>query len=294
MASSSSNLNSFYNFVSPYSGSDYIPANIPEQIISQSMRSSEVVLSYSDFHKIVKIKVSDLLCAPISNYSYNRPPDVKRCYDIAKYVCQTKRPMDTMFYVCYNNIKQSFDILDGIHRYKSLLIIKEENSKPLDLIEYSDYGNNNDAKSWLFDSFLLLNIRFNAREGEQIELFKSLNKSIPVSELYLRDSSREKLNIIETVVSNWQIKYFDHFSSKAKPNKPNINRDTFMTLLGVVYDKYNITDDNKDLLEHKINLANLSISNSLPRKLSSKIIDKCASTNCWLFVYTTEQLLKII
>jgi hypothetical protein len=28
--------------------------------------------------------------------------------------------------------------------------------------------------------------------------------------------------------------------------------------------------------------------------LSSKIIDKCASTNCWLFVYSSEQLLKII
>ena len=54
MESSSFNLNSFYNLVSPYSGSDFIPANIPEQIISLSMRSSEVVLSYNDFHKIVK------------------------------------------------------------------------------------------------------------------------------------------------------------------------------------------------------------------------------------------------
>ena len=287
-------LNSFYNLIAPYSGSEFVPANISEEILSQSMPSSEVVLSYNNFHKIVKIKVSDLLNAPMTNYSYNRPPDVKRCYDIAKYVCQLKQPMDTMFYVCYNNIKQSFDILDGIHRYKSLLIIREENSKPLDLIDYSDYGNNNDAKTWLFSSYLILNVRFNARESEQIELFKSLNKSIPVSDLYLRDSSREKLNIIETIVSDWQIKYFDHFSSKAKPNKPNINRDTFMTLLGIVYDKYNITNDNKDLLEQRLDLANFTISNNLPRKLSPKIIDKCSSTNCWLFVYTSEQLLKIV
>jgi len=288
------NLNKFYNFIAPYSNSEYIPANLPESIIHLSMASAEVVLSYSDFHKIVRVKVCDLLNAPMSNYNYNRPPDIKRCYDIAKFTCHLKRPMDTMFYVCYNNIKQTFDILDGIHRYKSLQIIKEENQKPLELIDYSEFGNNNDAKTWLFDSFLLLNIRFNMRESEQIELFKSLNKSIPVSELYLRDSSREKRELIEQIVTDWQITYFDHFSSKQKPNKPNINRDTFMTLLGTLYDKFHITEESKDILRQKLDIANKNISNNLPRKLSTKIIDKCTTTNCWLFVYTCEQLIKII
>lgn len=287
-------LNNFYNLIAPFSNTEYIPANLPEQLIHLSMPSAEVILSYNDFHKVIRVKVSDLFHAPISNYNYNRPPDMKRCYDIAKFTCRLRRPMDTMFYVSYNNIKQTFDILDGIHRYKSLLIIKEENQKPLELIDYSEFGNNNDAKSWLFDSFLLLNIRFNMRESEQIELFKSLNKSVPVSELYLRDSSREKRELIEQIVTDWQITYFDHFSSKPKPNKPNINRDTFMTLLGTLYDKFNITEENKDTLRKKLDLANINISNNLPRKLSTKIIDKCASTSCWLFVYTSEQLLKII
>ena len=283
----------FYELLEPHQNNEYIPTNIIEILLTSSMPSVEIIHSYNDNHKIVKVKISDLLQAPITNWVHNRPPDLKRCYDISRYICYLKKQVDTMFYVSFNNIKQTFDIIDGIHRYKSLKIIKNENSKSLDLITENEFGNNNDA-TWLYDSYLLLNIRFNSRESELIELFKTLNKSVPVSELYIKDSSKEKKTIIENIVNEWQIKYYDHFSSKPKPNKPNVNRDTFMDLLGKIYDKYDITEENKNVLEQVLNKTNYNISNNLPKKLSTKIIDKCASTGCWLFIYTHEQLLKMI
>ena len=283
----------FYELLEPHQNNEYIPTNIIERLLTSSMPSVEIIHSYNDNHKIVKVKISDLLQAPITNWVHNRPPDLKRCYDISRYICYLKKQVDTMFYVSFNNIKQTFDIIDGIHRYKSLKIIKNENSKSLDLITENEFGNNNDA-TWLYDSYLLLNIRFNSRESELIELFKTLNKSVPVSELYIKDSSKEKKTIIENIVNEWQIKYYDHFSSKPKPNKPNVNRDTFMDLLGKIYDKYDITEENKNVLEQVLNKTNYNISNNLPKKLSTKIIDKCASTGCWLFIYTHEQLLKMI
>jgi hypothetical protein len=279
----------YTELLEPYKNSEYIPNNIVEEVLFSCMPSAVIVHSYSDTHKIVKVKISDLLNAPVTNWNHNRPPDLKRCYDIARYVCYLRQSPDTMFYVSFNNKKQSFDILDGIHRYKSLKIIKEENNKSVE----SEFGHNNNA-SWLYDNYLFLNIRFNAREGELIELFKSLNKSVPVSELYIKDVSREKKTIIEDIVNDWQIKYYDHFSSKSKPNKPNVNRDSFMDLLGKVYDKYDITEENKHILEQLLNKTNNNISNTLPRKLSVKIIDKCSETGCWLFVYTCEQLLRMI
>ncbi len=285
--------NEFYGLLEPYQNNEYIPTNIIERLLTSSMPSVEIIHSYNDNHKIVKVKISDLLQAPITNWVHNRPPDLKRCYDISRYICYLKKQVDTMFYVSFNNIKQTFDIIDGIHRYKSLKIIKNENSKSLDLITENEFGNNNDA-NWLYDSYLLLNIRFNSRESELIELFKTLNKSVPVSELYIKDSSKEKKYIIENIVNEWQIKYYDHFSSKPKPNKPNINRDTFMDLLGKIYDKYDITEENKNVLEQVLNKTNYNISNNLPKKLSTKIIDKCSSTGCWLFIYTHEQLLKML
>ena len=119
------------------------------------MPTSEIIHSYSDRHMIIKIKISDLLESPISNWKYNRPPDQIRCADIAKYIYLSKKPLDTMLYVSFNNINQSFDVIDGIHRYTSLKILKENNSKSLDLITGGDYGNNNDAE-WLYNSYIIL------------------------------------------------------------------------------------------------------------------------------------------
>ena len=89
------------------------------------MPSSEIIHSYSERHMLIKIKVSDLLNAPITNWKYNRPPDLIRCADMAKYIYISRKPLDTMLYLSFNNTTQSFDIFDGIHRYTSLKILKE-------------------------------------------------------------------------------------------------------------------------------------------------------------------------
>jgi hypothetical protein len=280
------------NLLQPYINSEFIPNNIIRQAFILIIPSIEIVHEYSERHFISKIKVRDLLNTPITNWKYNRPPDKVRCEDIAKYIYLSKMPLDTMLYLNFNNKTRTFDIIDGIHRYTSLKIIQENNSS-LDFITPGDYGSNNDAK-WLYDSYVILNVRFNSTEGETIELFKTLNKSNPIPDLYIRDLSREKRDTIEIVANNWQIKYKSHFSSNNKPNKPNINRDRFIDLLEKIYTKYNINDNNKITLEKILDRANSYISNNIPRKISHQIIDKCKATGCWLFIYTDEQLLKIV
>ena len=270
-----------------------MPINIIDKLIKTSFDSCEILHSYSSYHKIIKIKISDLLSAKITNWKYNRPPDLTRCFDIARYVYLSQNVIDTMLYLSFNNINQSFEIIDGIHRYTSLKIIKNENSKQLDLLTPSEFGNNNDAK-WLYDSYIILNIRINATEGDLIELFKSLNKSNPIPDLYIRDVNKDKREIIEAVSNNWQIKYKSHFSSNNKPNKPNINRDRFIDLLEKIYDKYSITNENKQLLDELLQRTNTNILYNLPKKLSNTIKEKCVGTGLWLFIYTPEELIKMI
>ena len=212
--------NPLNDILEPYKKSEFIPNNIINPLLLIIMPSTEIIHSYSDRHMIIKIKINDLLNAPITNWKYNRPPDLIRCSDIAKYIYLSKKPLDTMLYLSFNNLNQSFDIVDGIHRYTSLKILKENNSKSLNLIDPGDYGSNNDA-GWLYESYIILNIRFNAIESELIDLFKNLNKSTPISDLYIRDFVKEKREIIENVANNWQVKYKSHFSSNNKPNKPN-------------------------------------------------------------------------
>ena len=198
--------------------------------------------------------------------------------------------MDSMLYLSFNNKKQTFDIIDGVHRFTALKILKENNSKPLDLITPSEFGNNNDA-SWLYDSYIILNIRFNSIDSELIEVFKSLNKSNPIPDLYIRDTNQEKRKIIEYITNKWSTKYKPHFSSHNKPNKPNINRDRFMDLLEKLYDKYNICEENKNVLEDILDKTNSNIYFHLPKKITPAVKEKCTNTGCWIFIYTVEQLL---
>jgi len=278
--------------LNPYKNSEFIPTNIIKKAFMLLVPTAEIIHVYSERHFISKIKVSDLLNAPITNWKYNRPPDKVRCDDIAKYIYLSKTPLDTMLYLNFNNKTTTFDVIDGIHRYTSLKIIQENNAT-LDFITTGDYGTNSDAK-WLYDSCIILNVRFNSTEGETIELFKTLNKSTPIPDLYIRDVSKEKRDIIEIVANNWQVKYKPHFSANNKPNKPNINRDRFIDLLETIYIKYNMNDNTKITLEEVLERANWNISNNYPRKLTQQIIDKCKTTGCWLFIYTDEQILKIV
>lgn len=279
-------------FLEPYKNCEFIPNNIIQKVFTVFMPATEILHTYSERHFITKIRVSDLLNASITNWKYNRPPDMVRCSDISKYIYLSKTPLDTMLYLNFNNKTKSFDVIDGIHRYTSLKIIKEQNSV-LDFITPGDYGNNNDA-IWLYDSYIILNLRFNSTEGELIELFKTLNKSTPIPDLYIRDVAKEKRDIIENVANNWQVKYKSHFSSNNKPNKPNINRDRFIDLLEEIYNKYNVNESNKNILEEVLERANWNISNNIPRKLSQSIIDKCKTTGCWIFIYPNDKIVKLI
>jgi len=286
--------NEVKNLLEAYKDCEFIPNNIIQKVLSTLMSSIEIVHTYSERHFILKIKIKDLLKASITNWKYNRPPDMVRCGDIAKYIYLSQSPVDTMLYLNFNNKTKSFDVIDGIHRYTSLKIIKDNNSNSsLDFITPGDYGNNNDA-DWLYESHIILNMRFNSTEGELIELFKTLNKSTPIPDLYIRDVVKEKRDIIENLANKWQTKYKSHFSPNNKPNKPNINRDRFIDLLEQIYNKYNINENNKTLLEEVLERANWNISVNIPLKTSETIVKKCKDSGCWLFIYSDEKIVKIV
>jgi hypothetical protein len=284
---------SLSEILEPYTQNELLPISILNKILICSFKSCKFVHEYTAYHKIIKTQIGDLLSAKINNWKYNRPADLTRCFDIARYIYCSKNVIDTMLYLSYNNKTQSFDIIDGIHRYTALKIIKDANSKELDLITPSEFGNNNDAK-WLYNSYILLNIRFNSLDGDLIELFKSLNKSNPIPDLYIRDFNKDKRDIIESITNNWQVKYKQHFSSNNKPNKPNINRDRFVDLLEIIYDKYQITIENKFLLEELLQRTNTHISYHIPRNLTPSIKEKCNKSGLWLFIYSVDELAKMI
>ena len=78
--------NEVQNLLETYKNCDFIPNNIIQKVMKTFMPTTEILHSYSERHFIIKIKISDLLNASITNWKYNRPPDMIRCSDISKYI----------------------------------------------------------------------------------------------------------------------------------------------------------------------------------------------------------------
>ena len=242
-----------------------------------SVPNARLLLSYSATHSLFAIRVRDFLQLPIKNWRYNRPVDKPRSREIAAYLTKTKQPIETVFYLVKTD--KGYEVLDGIHRYTALKMLQEE---PVDYITGSFYG----------EVEVLVNIRFDATDGETIDAFKSLNKSIPVPELYMRDPDQVKRDIIESVVKKWSTQYADHFSPSRKPVRPNMNRDTFIEIITEIYDKYN-TDDNVtiDDMERLLLECNRRAQLEFAEEEKPKsAIEKCKRTGFWLFMMSAEQI----
>ena len=285
--------NSYEYVMSIYKSTEFIPFSAFEIILKHHFPSSSIILKdgmSNDF--VIKVQIKDLLTAPIKNWKCNRPPDKVRCKEIARFIYNNKQKINTSFYLTYNNANSCFDVFDGIHRLTALKKIKQENSKPFII---GEFGCNNDA-NWLYNQYVIVYMYFNTTEGYIIDLFKSLNKSISVPELYLKDRNDEKIEVIETVSKDWQTKYKKHFSESKTPHLGNINRDTFIDLLDKLYDKHNIyeTENSIETLNEILEQANKKISQNIPLKASIDSKVKCKLSGCYLFLYRNEKLLEII
>lgn len=259
--------------------------------IKTVLPSVECLHQYNDKHAIYKCKIKDLLLGAekeqIINWKYNRPPDDIRSIEIASYIFNKKEDLDWLIYAIYEN--NSLQIIDGIHRFYALQIIKRENKKPIDYLTPNLFGCDNNAE-WLYEKYLILSIRSNMTDGQTIDLFQSLNKSNPVPDLYIIDQGQQKRNIIEHIVSEWVASFRTHFTSSKSPNIPNTNRDRFIEILDYAYTKYNITNSNSYLLNDILYELNTGIKRELPKKLSENAIEKCKKSGCYLFLLRQDQI----
>jgi hypothetical protein len=258
--------------------------------------SQEIIHTYSKDHFIIKCKISDLLSAAnnkqIINWKYNRPPDTIRCIEIAKSIYTKQQEIDWILYMVYEN--DVLKIIDGIHRFHSLQIIKKENSKLVDHLTPNIFGDSTQPADWLYEKYIIISIRLNMTEGQIIDLFQSLNKSNPVPDLYIFDTNQQKRKVIEDVVNEWITCFNAHFTSSKNPNIPNMNRDRFIEILDFVYTKYDLNHSTSNSLCEKLYELNGKLKNRHPPNVSDNALEKCIKTGCFIFLLRREQLQKYI
>ena len=234
----------------------------------------EIIHTFQPNHYLGKCRIVDVLTSmsKIENWEYNRPPDLERCREIASAISPNKNAIDWVLHFSYDDKTQIFQVIDGIHRLYAIEM----------------------ASEWKEDQYILINFKVNASKGELIDWFHAINNSNRVPELYLRNTSEEKRECIEKIAREWQETYPGHFMSSKKPNTGHINRDRFIDVLDVLYEKYKKTHSKlismEDSLREKIENKNHHIRENLPKKLSAKILEKCGSSGCYLFLQKSEWL----
>lgn len=279
-----------------YKDLENVPINVINDIIKYHFKESYKILhNFTPTTFLILVKVRDLLNAPINNWCQNREPDFIRIPDIASYINKEKKTLETILYLSYKNKKDSFDIIDGIHRYSALKYIEEKN-KDTSLLEENEFLYNLD---WLFDSYILINLRFNATIGELIELRNSLNLTQPMPTVLMKDNDHEettKKNILESIANSWQKKFKKNFSSSSDASYLQshgcTNRNLFIELLGILYNKYNIDIHRVHILHQVLDEANnrmkILIESSSLGSINART--RCKDTGCFLFIYRNEKL----
>jgi hypothetical protein len=286
-----------------YKDNDNIPINMIYETIKYFFtEESKIIHYYSHTILLLNVKIGRLLEVPIVNWCQNREPDLIRIPDIASYIYNKRKPIDTIMYLSFNNKKQNFNVIDGIHRFSALKYIKEQNNRPLDLLDTQEYGSNGDAL-WFYNTEIIVNIRFNACIGDLVDLRDSLNQSQPMPTVLLNDNNAEQQSrniVLHSIADEWQKKYKKIFSSSNDSTYlqsiGSTNRNKFIELLGILYDKYNIDISRIQLLRNILEEANQKMEQLYTDKKigSLKAREKCKVTGCYLFLYKIDKLEDII
>jgi hypothetical protein len=124
-----------------------------------------------------------------------------------------------------------------------------------------------------------------------VDFFKSLNKSIPVPDLYLQNPDQVKRDVIQIIVDRWEFRYAQHFSTSFKFQRPNMNRTVFVNLLDDIYEKYDDLDAVE--LEEKLMRYNEVVRQHFEGETTPKTaIEKCGRSGLWLFMVGYDGLVE--
>lgn len=264
------------------------------------------IFRWNEHHIVYSCKIADLLQLPIENWTYNRPPDLDRCAEIAETFSQKDAVMDGMLsmvkHTKYNETK--YLMVDGIHRYKALSLLWEKytQTKPVipsfSLLPLEKEENNiqisiHENLPSIMQTSVLVCIRTQLTNGQIIDWFQTINKSLPVPELYINQRTpQEKKKVIETLVAQWKQKYKSHFMTTRHPNMPNTNVELFTVFLEKIYNKYYHSNTEREMefiMSNKLFDLNQMMSSKEFKRVSPKIMEKCRSTGCFLFLTKLEE-----
>jgi hypothetical protein len=194
-------------------------------------------------------------------WSKNRPCDRERVNELKKYI-ENNGYVDGFIY--FANISgEGLVCYDGNHRREALMELNKSYKIMINVLEEPTF-------EYLSNKFV------------------SLNKCVPVTELFLDTSKSEdtKKKVID-VTNHFCLKWKQHRKTTPNPNRPNFNRDQLQSKIVNILDYFNISLDNitYDLIIYYINEFNKQIENrKFSIKCTKSMLEKSMQSGCFLFL----------
>jgi hypothetical protein len=196
-------------------------------------------------------------------WSKNRPCDELRVAEIEKYI-STVNYVDGMIY--FANIEgEGLVCYDGNHRRCALMNLPK-NYK------------------------ILINVLENPSFEYLKEKFISLNKCVPVTELFLNkdETPQNSIDVIMEATDYFCKIWKSHRKTSPNPNRPNFNRDMLQSkIVGILEldNSLNINNIFKQQIIDCVNKYNLKLQNKkYDIKCTRSMRDKCISSGCFVFL----------
>ena len=215
----------------------------------------------NDKNVVYGVLFKNLFELNIKHWKFNRPPDTDRIKHIASHIKEVKY-VDGIIYMQYKD--NTLYCYDGLHRFEALKLLDKDNYNRISLQNMS----------------IVLNIRINATDGEIMDHFSILNKCVPVPDIYVDVQNAKEIQIIESVVNYFSEKFSSHFSVSRNPNIPNENKDRMKDRLKIMLENH----PDKQNYIHFLEEQNKYVKENIPRKITSKQLDKCHKSGFYLFL----------
>ena len=197
-------------------------------------------------------------------WSKNRPCDTLRVSEIEKYITEMGY-VDGILY--FANIDgEGLVCYDGNHRRCALLNLTKSYKVLINVLE-------NPSPDYLKNKFI------------------SLNKCVPVTDLFLNDThNKEEVDLIMEVTDYFCQLWKSHRKTSPNPNRPNFNRDTLQSKISSIIELngIDISKSSKDDIIQQVNRFNEEINNKKDSIKSTKtMLNKCVASGCFLFLEKT-------
>jgi hypothetical protein len=194
---------------------------------------------------------------PIERWQYNRPPDEARVAEIREWMRTSER-------------------VDGIIHLAAIgtkLVCYESNHRREAMKGLTNLHN------------VLVDILWDATDGEVKEEFFRLNKAVSVPDLYVTEDQSIQLDELRAAVDAFCANYKALKVPSSRPQRPHFNRDM------VTDEFYRMMKELKigvpELMD-RLTTLNTRLRSRDKSKLTDKVVAKCEASGLWLFAWSAK------